>query len=151
MSKDGKEFSNLGEGTSILSGSLSSYKFVYTPDINFTGKLFFRIKQTDYAGKFLYSEIRTAVINKNNKATYSLYPNPSVTGINIQFVKTTGGDYEVELINSYGQSNFLKKYSLNQSGSLNIEWPHKPAAGIYYLKVRDLKNNTEQVERLQIW
>ena len=150
MSTDGKEFKNLGEGTSTLSGNLSSYKFVYTPDKNFTGNLFFRIKQTDYEGKFLYSEIRTAGISKNNKATYSLFPNPSVSGINIQFVKTTGGDYEVELINSFGQSNFLKKYSLNQSGSINIEWAHKPAAGIYFLKVRDLKNNTEQVERLKI-
>jgi hypothetical protein len=150
MSTDGKEFKNLGEGISILSGSLSSYKFVYTPDKNFTGNLFFRIKQTDYEGRVLYSEIRTAGINKNNKATYSLYPNPSVTGINIQFVKTTGGDYEVALINSFGQSIFLKKYLLNQSGSINIEWSHKPAAGVYFLKVRDLKNNTEQVERLKI-
>lgn len=150
MSKDGKDFSNLGEGISTLSGSLTSYKFVYTPDKNFAGNLFFRIKQTDYEGKFLYSEIRTAAINKNNKAAYSLYPNPSITGINIQFAKSTGSDYEVELINSFGQSTFLKKYSLNQSGSINIEWPHKPVAGIYFLKVRDLKDNTVQVERLKI-
>src|ERR1019366_8829887 len=110
MSTDGKQFKNLGEGISTLSGNLSSYKFVYTPGKNFTGNLFFRIKQTDYEGKVLYSEIRTAGISKNNKATYSLYPNPSITGINIQFAKTGGGDYEVELINSFGQSNFLKKY-----------------------------------------
>jgi len=149
MSTDGKQFKNLGEGISTLSGNLSSYKFVYTPGKNFTGNLFFRIKQTDYEGKVLYSEIRTAGISKNNKATYSLYPNPSVSGINIQFVKTIG-DYEVELINSFGQLNFQKKYALNQNGSINIEWAHKPAAGIYFLKVRDLKNNTEKVERLKI-
>jgi hypothetical protein len=149
VSIDGKEFKNIGEGTSTLSGNLSSYKFVYTPDRNFTGNLFFRIKQTDYAGKFLYSEIRTASINKNNNATYSLYPNPTISGINVQFVKTNG-EYEVELINSLGQSNFLKKYSFSQGGSIYIEWPHKPAAGTYFLKVRDLKNKTEQVERLQI-
>jgi hypothetical protein len=150
MSSDGKEFKNLGKATSSVSGMLSSYKFVYNPDMNFTGNLFFRIKQTDYEGKFLYSEIRTVTINKNNQAAYSLYPNPAVSGINIQFLKTIAGDYEVELINNNGQSIFLKKYSINQNGSINIEWPHKPAAGIYFLKVRDLKNNTQQVERLRI-
>ncbi len=120
------------------------------PDKNFTGNLLFRIKRTDKDGQILYSEIRTVSINKNNSAKYSLYPNPSVTGIHIQFSNNAGGEYEVELINSYGQSNFKKKYSFNQGGALNIEWPNKPAAGIYFLKVRDLKNNTEQVEKLKI-
>jgi len=150
MSVDGKEFKNLGQGIYTTSGSLSSYKLLYTPDKNFTGNLLFRVKRTDKDGKILYSEIRTASINKQNSANYSLYPNPSVTGIHIQFSNNTGGEYEVELINSYGQSNFRKKYSFNQSGALNIEWPNKPTAGIYFLKVRDLKNNTEQVEKLKI-
>lgn len=150
MSTDGKEFKNLGEGTSTLSGDVARYKFLYNADQNFTGKLFFRVRETDYAGKILYSEIRSVAVNKNHTATYSLYPNPSVTGVNIQFVKNTGGSYEVALINSSGQSVFQKKYTLNQSGSINIEWPHKPASGIYYLKVRDLKNNLEQIARLQV-
>ena len=79
-----------------------------------------------------------------------MYPNPSITGIHLQFSNSAGGEYEVELINSYGQSNFRKKYSFTQNGALNIEWTQKPAAGIYFLKVKDLKNNTEQVERLKI-
>ena len=150
VSKDGTHFTDLGEGTSTTSGNLSSYKFVYTPANSFTGNLLFRIKRTDADSKILYSEIRAVSINKRNNVNYSLYPNPSVTGIHIQFSNSTGGDYEVELIDSYGQSNFRKKYSFNQSGALNIEWPHKPTAGIYFLKVRDLKNNTEQVEKLKI-
>src|SRR5664279_5491177 len=63
MSGDGKEFKNLGEGISATSGSLSSYKLLYTPDKNFTGNLLFRIKRTDKDGKILYSEIRTVSIN----------------------------------------------------------------------------------------
>ena len=150
VSTDGKVFENLGEGVASRSGSLASYSFVFTPNENFTGNLFFRIKQTDYAGKFLYTQIHSASINKNNNASYSLYPNPSISGININFVKPTGGLFEVQLINSLGQTTFFKKYSLSQNGSINIEWSHKPAAGIYFVKVRDLKNNTEQVEKLRI-
>jgi len=150
MSGDGKEFKNLGEGIAATSGNLSSYRLLYTPDKNFTGNLLFRIKRTNKDGQILYSEIRTVSINKYNNTKYSLYPNPSITGIHLQFSNSAGGEYEVELINSYGQSNFRKKYSFTQNGALNIEWPQKPAAGIYFLKVKDLKNNTEQVERLKI-
>ena len=150
VSKDGKGFTNLGEGISQISGSVASYKFLYNLVPNFSGKLFFRIKQTDNAGKILYSEIRIINCNKNLIATYSAYPNPSVTGVNIQFIKDTDGDYHVELINSTGQLIFQKKYTLNKGGSINIEWTKKPASGIYFLKVRDVKNNLAQIVRLQI-
>jgi hypothetical protein len=150
VSTDGKEFTNLGEGISQVSGNDANFKFIYTPDPNYTGKLFFRIKQTDYAGKILYSEIRTINLNKNLTSSYSTYPNPSITGVNIQFVKSTGGEYEVELINSIGQKIFQKKYTLNKSGSINIEWTKKPDPGIYFLQVRDLKYNLAQIARLQI-
>lgn len=154
MSTDGKKFSSVGQGTSDISGNVARYTFIYSPAKNFSGNLFFRIKQTDFEGAPLYSEIRSMYIKNNNsnlaKNTYSLYPNPTVSGINLQFVKSSGGNYEVELLNSLGQSNFRKKYSLNQSGSVDIEWPQKPAAGIYFLKVRDLNNRTEQVEKIQI-
>lgn len=150
VSTDGKGFTNLGEGISQISGSVASYKFLYNIAPNFSGKLFFRIKQTNDAGKVLYSEIRIINCNKNLIATYSAYPNPSVTGVNIQFIKNAGGDYHVELINSTGQLIFEKKYTLNKGGSINIEWTKKPASGIYFLKVRDVKNNLAKIVRLQI-
>ncbi|MDQ2862661.1 MAG: T9SS type A sorting domain-containing protein, partial [Bacteroidota bacterium] len=154
MSTDGRKFRNLGQGTSTLSGNVGSYTFIYSHDKNFSGNLFFRIKQTDHENAVLYSEIRNSYIKNTNpgavKNTYSLYPNPTISGINLQFVKSNGGNYEVELFNSIGQSNFRKKYSLTQSSNINIEWPQKPVPGIYFLKVRDLNNKTEQVEKLQI-
>jgi hypothetical protein len=150
MSNDGTVFKNLGEGT-LISGSVAKYNLLYNVNQNFTGKLFFRIRQTNYSGKISYSETRSVAINKNHAATtYSLYPNPSVTGVNIQFAKNTGGNYEVKLINSTGQAIFQKKYSLNQNGSINIEWSHKPVPGIYYLKVTDLKTKLEETARLQV-
>ena len=151
MSNDGKVFNNLGEGNSTISGSMAKYNFLYNVDQNFTGRLFFRVRQTNYSGSVLYSETRSVAINKNHRSTtYSVYPNPSVTGVNIQFTKNTGGNFEVELINSIGQAIFQNKYSLDQNGSVNIEWPNKPAPGIYYLKVRDVKTKIEETARLQV-
>jgi len=151
MSNDGRIFKNLGVGSTTISASVAKYNFLYDVNQNFTGKLFFRIKQTNYSGKVSYSEIKTVAITKNPATTtYSLYPNPSVTGVNIQFPKNTGGNYNVELISSTGQSIFQKRYSLNQNSSINIEWSLKPQPGIYYLKVKDLKSNLEETARLQI-
>ncbi len=149
ISTDGKDFQTLGQGVAEFSGSLSRYKYLYSPDQNFSGNLFFRIKETNTAGRIDYSEVRTTAINRNG-AQYNLYPNPSITGINIQFNNPAGGNYEVDLINAYGQLNFTKKYILNQGGSIKIEWPEKPAAGVYFVRVKDLTRQKEQIERLKI-
>ncbi|HVZ97536.1 MAG TPA: T9SS type A sorting domain-containing protein, partial [Chitinophagaceae bacterium] len=128
---------------------LTRYKYLYSPDQHFSGNLFFRIKETNTAARIDYSEVRTVALNGKG-AQYSLYPNPSITGITIQFNNPAGGNYEVNLINAYGQLNFKKKYSLDQGGSIKIEWPEKPAAGIYFLMVKDLTHQTQQIERLKI-
>ncbi len=120
MSDDGKEFKDLGQGVSTVSGMEINSNFVYSPDKNFTGNLYFRIKQTDLQGKVTYSEIRSVFIN-NNKQKITLYPNPAISGVNIQFVKNYGSDYKVELFNSYGQIIFQKNYSTNKSSSINID------------------------------
>lgn len=150
MSRNGSVFENMGEVKSINSGTVGKYNYVYSADKNFTSNLFFRIKKTGYSGKIVYSEIRSVTTNKNADTKYSLYPNPSVAGVNIQFAKNTGGNYQVKLINTTGQKLFEKIYSLNPNGSINIEWPRKPMPGIYYLKVKDLKTSFEQTAKLQI-
>ena len=94
--------------------------------------------------------IRSVAINKNLSVKYSLYPNPSVSGVNIQFAKNTGGNYEVKLVNTTGQKIFEKKYSLNRDGFINIEWPQKPVPGIYYLKVKNLDTGVEETSRLEV-
>ena len=150
LSRDGKVFENLGEGNAINSGTVTKYNYLYNLNKSFAGYLFFRIKKTDFSGKILYSDIRSIVINKNVNTKYSLYPNPSVSGVNIRFAKNTGGIYEVKLVNTTGQKIFEKRYSVNQDGSINIEWPQKPIPGIYYLKVKDLKTSVEETARLQV-
>ncbi len=150
MSSDGKNFTDLGKGISSVSETGTNSLFVYSPPGNYTGNLYFRIKQTDGSGKVTYSEIRTIYINDSQKPKLSVYPNPSVSGVNIQFVNNAGSDYRVELINSYGQLFFIKNYNLSKASSISIDWPKKPAPGTYFLKVTDLNHHSEQVERLKI-
>ena len=149
MSDDGKEFKDLGQGVATISGMGINSNFLYSPDRNYTGNLYFRIKQTNLTGKISYSEIRSVYIN-HNEQKFTLYPNPTVSGINIQFVKNYGSDYKIDLINSYGQLIYQKSYSINKATSLNIDWPNKPAPGIYFIRVTDLSNHSEQIERLKV-
>ncbi len=150
MSKDGRVFENLGEVNSTNIGPVAKYNYLYHVDKNFAGYLFFRIKKTDYGNKILYSYIKSVAVNENEKPGYSIYPNPSVSGVNIQFAKNGSGNYEVKLITALGQKIFEKKYSVTQDRFINIDWPQKPMPGIYYLKVKDLKTGFEETARLQV-
>ncbi|MDQ6845145.1 MAG: T9SS type A sorting domain-containing protein [Bacteroidota bacterium] len=154
MSEDGNTFTNAGTVSSSGSGSVAKYFYEYSVDKNFSGKMYYRIKMTGKDGKVVYSDVHHVDVNKgrivNPTSNYSLFPNPSVTGIHIKFAENTDGKYDVRLINSLGQTIFQKKYNLNANNSINIDWPQKPAAGIYYLKVQDLKTMLEESSRLQV-
>ena len=150
MSRDGKNFVNLGQGVSGYNGNANDFRFIYSLQHNLPGNFYFRIKQTDVSGKSFYSEIRQAGITTKNNSNVVVYPNPTVSGINIQFAKAGGGNYKVEMINGVGQMFFHKNYQTANPSSVNIEWPHKPAPGIYYVRVTDMNNQTFQLKKLQI-
>ncbi len=150
ISTDGSNFSDLGKGISTITGTVTNSKFVYVADKNFTGNLYFRIKATDVSGKVSYSDVRSIYITNSQQPKLSVYPNPTVSGINIQFVNGPGRNYRVELINSYGQQLFMKNYELGKAAILNIEWPTKPPPGTYFLRVTDVDHCSGQVERLKI-
>ncbi len=150
ISSDGNDFTVLGEGVSSIDGTIIDSRFIYSPEKNFTGKLYFRLMRTDISGKVSYSEVRSVYIDNSKNQKISVYPNPTVSGVNIQFADNSGSDYRVELFNSYGQLIFFKNYNLTKAAAINIDWPRKPAPGTYFLKVTDVDRRTEQVERLKI-
>jgi len=150
MSADGSTFIPLGPAAMSLSGGVATYGERYTPAAGFSGVLFFRIRQTDASGRLTFSPIRTAAMGKGALVSYNLYPNPSVTGISIQILQPGGGNFDVQLIDAYGQVNFRKTYSVAQNGAIRLEWTHKPAPGTYFVKVTDLTGGTDQVQPIQI-
>ena len=150
MSRDGKNFVNLGQGVSGYNGNANDSRFIYSLQDNLSGNFYFRIKQTDVSGKSFYSEIRQAGIKTKNTSNVVVFPNPTVSGINIRFETANGGKYKVEMINSVGQMIFNKNYNTSKPSSVNIEWHRKPAPGIYYVRVTDMNNQTFQLKKLQI-
>ena len=76
---DGRNFTSVGNVKSNNSSNLNVYTFVHSTPVN--GINFYRLKQVDVDGKFIYTTIRQVEVNFKN--TVSMYPNPARTTLTI--------------------------------------------------------------------
>ena len=119
------------------SNQLINYK--WTDNNPFNGGNYYRLKQTDYDGKFEYSNIIQVDCNNNNEnqSSISVFPNPALNEININ--AQVKGKVQIEIYNSLGvlvSKNEMDGESSNQSQffKINVEALNK---GIYYIKISD--------------
>jgi len=117
------------EEESTLKGagnSSESINYAYT-DVNpLPGITYYRLKQTDFDGKFTYSDF--IMINYSTSSTgssVSLYPNPSKDYF---FVETTG--QEIQTLNIYDMTGNLVQTQLLQPGKTQISTANL-TTGIY--------------------
>jgi len=92
---------------------------------------YYRLKQTDYDGKFTYSQTRSIVIGVVN-ATVKIWPNPSNGSINIQSNELRFS--ELKIYNSTGQEVSQNIVYLNQSEKEVLIDISMLKNGLYYLK-----------------
>jgi hypothetical protein len=123
---DGAEFDAIGEikGAGNSSSELT-YEFIDEnplPGINY-----YRVKQTDFDGKYSYTEIKS-VRHHVGKITIS----PLRTNGRLQ-ITSTQDNYDVALYNAAGQEVF-RKNTLNGDQTIDIE---SLEAGIYFVKIVD--------------
>lgn len=118
-SVDGKEWEVLttikGAGNSFATLSYS------TIDPNpYIGKSYYRLKQTDFDEKFTYADIRTVIIEKKEKSTVSIYPNPtqhqiSIIGAATKVLSQNSSRIVVDMSNlSIGVYYVITKNSVNK-------------------------------------
>lgn len=102
---------------------------------------YFRLRQTDFDGKFSYSTVvakncDNTVFNGSGSATLSVFPNPSNTMENV-YVQLTGLDSEEEvlvvLIDAIGKEVYSKVTLSDPGGSVleAIDRTQKLAPGVY--------------------
>jgi hypothetical protein len=138
-SADGILFSEL---SSVIPGNLSSNSYQWT-DYYPTKENYYRIRSTDIAGKIEYSNLVKVDVNKNTLKNIEgskgidLYPNPAtVNNLNLKMIDQLPGNYEIRLVNSYGQT--LMSQSFNYMGGSNIQkiGVNKTiTTGIYHLEI----------------
>lgn len=126
-SADGKAFnkiSTIKNTTNVLSQSFS-----YLDEHPNRGKNFYRIKQVDVDGKYIYSDVR--MIDCSEITDFVVGPNPATNSITVRF-NTVLPHYTVSLMNTAGKRMYYADRTNRSVEMINTE---KLPDGIYFLDV----------------
>jgi predicted transcriptional regulator YdeE len=112
------------------------------------GISYYRLKQTDYDGKFTYSEW-IAVENKTKTTfTFSVHPNPADSYADLDF-KNVNGDLSVIIMDALGHVAYSKSFNeQSQPERHRIMLSSFLSKGTYFIQV--LINNEVHLQRLVI-
>ncbi len=98
----------------------------YKDNQPYLGTNYYRLKQTDFNGKFSYSKI--IAIKSSFTNSVSIYPNPVTNIINIA-KKDAANNVEIILMNAQGKTIFKSEKFINKINTENYP------TGLYFLKV----------------
>ncbi len=148
-SSDGKNFQAVTSVPSVATGnSTGKYQYRYDPMRNETGKLIFRLKQTDADGSVKYSVLRVLDLSKNQDRSIIIYPNPSTGNFSVLFHKTKRNDWTDDVITLSGQ--VLKTFNFNRALAGRISLQGQLTAGSYFIRVTNKKNGEQSMHPLVI-
>ncbi|MCC6289556.1 MAG: T9SS type A sorting domain-containing protein [Chitinophagaceae bacterium] len=153
MSTTGVDFTAIGSMQSKKPenpATVVKYMFDYDRPAGVTGKLYFRVKQTDAAGKIRYTAIKWVDANHGLQTDISLFPNPATNEVTLQFRTAQQNTMQVQLVNSIGQVVQTSRLNLNGTSQGTMQFNSKYASGVYFLKVINEKTKDQQVSRLII-
>lgn len=140
FSPDGITWTNLSR-LSITDPNRANYQYLHT-DIP-SGKLFYRIKQIDNDGSFIYS--KTVLLQKKpGTSAYTIYPNPADKYIEISGPYSAANHTNVELYDAIGRLILRQKIT---SSLFKIPSGNLPA-GTYVLKI--ISNEEASAQKILI-
>jgi Secretion system C-terminal sorting domain len=151
ISKDGRVYTSIGRAANgqISEGNIAAYTHQVGVS-QVTGKLYFRIKQTNVTGKALFSPIRIVSLDENGGGTFGIYPNPVVRNVTLQFDRELKGNYKVEMVNLLGQSVYSRIMYLNGQPVIQVQLDNQPAPGVYYVRVKSTETGQLFTNKLVI-
>ncbi|MDQ3191196.1 MAG: PKD domain-containing protein [Bacteroidota bacterium] len=130
-SKDGKDFEQIG----VVKGAGNSNRILNyeTVDSNpYDGLSYYRLKQTDFDGKFEYSEL-VAVTVKNNKESFIVYPNPVANNAEISFNSHMTDNAVLNIMDATGRLVLSKKVSSQKGVNVVKLDTDNLTKGIYFV------------------
>ena len=104
-------------------------------DMNNTTSLYYRLKQTDYNGKYTYSNVVNVLKSNVTSDNISIYPNPSTGRFNLEISALREGLANVVITDSRGQEINTLNIQLSKGTNsvlINLE---SASNGIYFVKV----------------
>ena len=125
-STDGVTFLSLGRIKSVGNASTGS-TYALTDATPFIGTNYYRLKQVDVDGKYVYSDLKTANITRAN--TIQIYPNPAKDIITIQSSTVI---QNIQIVDAVGKVQYTQAGNNGKQIKLTVD---KLAAGSYLVKV----------------
>ncbi|HKR05658.1 MAG TPA: SdrD B-like domain-containing protein [Bacteroidia bacterium] len=114
-------------------------KYSCTDEIPLPGLNYYRLKQTDYNGKFEYSGILAIDIRKPGLTVTELYPNPVSTSLNCAFYVPSETKICIEITDVYGRSVLrLSQDVVTGNNTVTVDLTDEKQ-GVYNLKITDTK------------
>jgi hypothetical protein len=149
FSRNGTDFSAIDQRPSAGTGALQ-YSFQFTAPNGETGKMFFRIKQTDAKGAIHYTAVRAVSFSENGTMATTVFPNPAGRNVQVQFESLQSGTLEVDLVNTMGQVLQHNIFEVNKAATLPVQFNSQPTRGMYWLRVGNRQTGERSVTRLTI-
>jgi hypothetical protein len=149
-SEDGINFNRLF--TKRGAGNSTIPKFYEMTDENpLPDQAYYRLKQTDYDGKFTYSNIRTVnnktSLNESEIVIQSISPNPFQSDLQINFNVKSKGTVKISLINNEGKLLENNKVPVDEgSAHYNFEKTDLLKPGTYFIIVE--QNGERQTKKV---
>jgi hypothetical protein len=137
-SRDGINFNAFAELDGAgNSNAILNYKVMdFEP---YEGLSYYRLKQTDFDGKFEYSEIKSVnFIKPVEGQNWSVYPNPSsLNGINLVMGNIQNDVINIRLVDVTGKLVHHESIAKQAKGSQQFISFENVSTGIYYLTITD--------------
>ena len=132
---DGKSFVTIGTvAGNGNSNTILDYSYMDNA-ITAYPVIYYRLKQTDYNGKFTYTDIIKVKNNEEISASIKVYPNPYEGQFNWEFATVQGKKYTLKMYDMTGKLVYKENIENATMGTIkpNVALPH----GIYMLSLND--------------
>lgn len=138
-----EDASNFEPVTSVPGAGNSSVLNEYSAIDNdpMLGTSFYRLKQTDFDGKFKYSDMLPVTVMSAIKTEFSIYPNPNKGSFKVEVV-TPMEEVELQIMNSFGQLVHIEHIvDVTGKAVVDLNLGSLLPAGIYFVKM-DIGSDT---------
>ena len=131
-SPNGKTWEKIGHIAGAYNSiEINNYEFLDAQP--FDGYTYYKLKQIDTDGSFEYSQV-ISTFKKSNTAAVSIYPNPVVDILNIEF--DTEKERAIKLYHTTGQLIFNKKIETATTVTISIK-NYQLSSGMYLLYIEE--------------
>ncbi|MCP9752024.1 T9SS type A sorting domain-containing protein [Ferruginibacter sp. HRS2-29] len=144
-SSDALTFAKIGS-VAAAGNSNTAIEYSFTDNAPIKGLNYYRIKQIDLDGHFVYTPTRVINFDQLNAGSLSYYPNPTAGLLNIKLTEALQKEPKViNIFNAAGMVVNQLKIAANSNSVLILDLS-KYARGTYFIQVRTaMANSTERI------